>query len=222
MNYVISLIVVVGILIAVHVERQRHSMQPVAIANTETIRLEQRQSLQPEQLQQEYAEHIEEAKQDEWDSQTLKVYKCKIPKGGVIYSEAPCPLNTVGSRIAIAPNVIDSTDLRRQIANSKNQASVTSTVTTLTSADNEDYMSPYKRDTRIRELNMSINDEVATYEKRADARNELTYLKDRNPKNLSYELEQQRRNWKVELTDLDRQKRGNALLALATVYTNYR
>lgn len=214
MNYFIAVVMFVGLLMMLNIER--FNTQPTGSTlngkKIETPIKTQENSPEPQETL------LLTPPQNNVDVQTTAdIYKCKNSNGKIVYSEAQCPSNTVGSRIAIVQNVIDSTDLRRQMANSKNQASVTTVA-----AEAEDFMSPYKRDTRIRELNISIKDEMATYEKREDARRELAYLENSSPKDLSYELEQQRRNWKVQLTDFDRQKRGNALSALASIYTNYR
>jgi hypothetical protein len=152
-----------------------------------------------------------------------EIYKCKTAKGSIVYSESTCSGRTTGSQITIEPNVIDNTEARKLTLN-ENPPSLTSisTPTIQSSIEHREFMTVYKRDTRIRELNIDITDTTGYGEKRADASNELRYLKLQNPMDLSYELEQQRRNLKVGLTDYDSQKRAKALSALSALYSNYR
>lgn len=149
-----------------------------------------------------------------------QIYKCKNVKGKITYSESECPSNSKGSVLTVEPNVIDNSDLRRQISNSQTPTQTINTQETLTNMS-PDLMTPHQRETRIRELNVNLSDESAFEEKLADARNELGYLKRTAPKSLSYELEQNRSNLKVDLNDFDSAKRKKALSALASIYTNY-
>lgn len=148
-----------------------------------------------------------------------QIYKCKNAKGKITYSESECPLNSKGDVLTLEPNVIDSSDLRRQITNRKNlQANITQDST---GTESPELMTPYQLETRIRELNVDLTDNIAFEEKRTDARNELGYLKRTSPKSLSYELEQKRRNTKVDLNDFDRAKRRKALTELVSIYAYY-
>lgn len=149
-----------------------------------------------------------------------QIYKCKNVKGKITYSESECPSNTKGNVLMVEPNVIDSSDLRRQISNNRTSVQTINTQETVTNMS-PDLMTPHQRETRIRELNVNLSDERAFEEKLADARNELGYLKRTASKSLSYELEQTRRNLKVDLNDFDRAKRRKALSALASIYANY-
>lgn len=216
MNYFIAAVMLIGLLMMVNIDRFKTQHTNIILnSNTAEAPIKtQEKSLEPQEtiLVSPSLKTIDE-------QTTNEIYKCKNSKGGVIYSELKCPSNTTGSQIVILPNVIDSSELRRQIVSNKSESQI---ISTSTLQNNTDVMQPFKREARIRELNISINDRGATYEKSADARNELAYLKDRNPIDLSYDLEQQRRNWKVDLTDFNIQKRTKALSALASIYTNYR
>ena len=81
-------------------------------------------------------------------------------------------------------------------------------------------MSGYDKDTRLKQLKVQMSDNYY-YEKKADAENEYSKLSRREPKSLSYGLEQKRNNLKVDLTHRDPLKRQNALRDLSDVYANY-
>ena len=211
MNYFIAVVMFLGLLMMVNIEKfKAPSTEPTVYSNPEVA---------PIKTQEYSQEPLETSQNTTYEQPKAEIYKCKNSSGSIVYSESKCPSNTIGNPIVIVPNVIDSAELRRQIASNRNETQI---ITTNIPESNADVMSAFKKETRIRELNIDIGDTMAFGEKRADARNELSYLKVANPKELSYELELQRRNWKVVLSDFDRQKRGNALSQLALIYTNYR
>ncbi|HYN53272.1 MAG TPA: DUF4124 domain-containing protein, partial [Methylotenera sp.] len=129
-----------------------------------------------------------------------QVYKCKNSKGKITYSESACPSNAVGNELIIDPNILDSSESRRQVHAQKNYQikSSNNVVETNTDASYVDFMSNYQKETRIRELKIDMTDETAYYEKRADAKNEFQYVSKSNVKYLSQELELKRRNFKVD------------------------
>ena len=69
---------------------------------------------------------------------------------------------------------------------------------------------------------IDMNGESPFYEKKADARNEYSYLQKQNIHSLSYESEIKRRNFKVDLSSPDSIRRSNALQQLSTIYIEYK
>jgi hypothetical protein len=153
-----------------------------------------------------------------------QIYKCKSSTGKTIYSESECPNGTQGSQIELGSNLIDNSSVRNKILQDKNFAKGNTTQPT-TSSNNlalRNFMSSYDRELRLREVMIDINGDSPFYEKKADARNEHTYLVKQNIYSLSYESELKRRNFKVDLSSPDSIKRSNALRHLSTIYTEYK
>jgi len=153
-----------------------------------------------------------------------QVYKCKSPAGKTIYSESECPSGTIGTQLDLDPNVIDSSALRNRIQQEKSYAS--SAYSQPAASGNHlvsgNIMSPHDRQRRLRELLMDMNNDAASYEKQADARNEHAYLVSENVLSLSYESELKRRNYKVDLSSSESAKRSHAMRELSAIYREYR
>ena len=66
-----------------------------------------------------------------------------------------------------------------------------------------------------------MSDQSAFSEKISDAKNEYAQLERGRPKSLPYDLEQKRKNLKVDLTHSERIKRQMALSDLTNIYLNY-
>lgn len=151
-----------------------------------------------------------------------QIYKCKNTKGKIIYSEATCPSGTKGAELYLEPNIIDNSALRRQIATQKMYREPTSQAGTMNNSDSSDgLMSEYEKQIRLRELQIDMKNDQASSERKADARNEHSYLLRGQIKNLSYDNELKRRNLKVDLESYDKLKRMNALSLLASIYIAY-
>jgi len=153
-----------------------------------------------------------------------QIYKCKSPTGKTIYSESVCPNGTQGSQIELDSNVIDNSSLRHKILQDKNYTK--SNTSQPTSSNNNltlrNFMSSHDRELRLREVMIDMNSESPFNEKKADARNEHSYLAKQNIYSLSYESELKRRNLKVDLSSPDSVKRSNALQQLSTIYIEYK
>lgn len=152
-----------------------------------------------------------------------QIYKCKNTNGEITYSEKLCPSGTIGAPLYLEPNTIESSELRRQIATQKKYETTPSlqTKTTINSESSDTLMSEDEKKIRLRGLLIDMNDEKASYEKKADARNEHGYLFRNQALNLSYDDELKRRNLKVDLGSHDKSKRLNALRLLSAIYVNY-
>lgn len=153
-----------------------------------------------------------------------QIYKCKSPTGKTIYSESTCPNGTQGSQIELDSNIIDNSSLRNKVLQDKNYAK-SNTYQPTTSSNNlalQNFMSSYDRELRLREVMIDMNGESPFYEKKADARNEYSYLQKQNIHSLSYESEIKRRNFKVDLSSPDSIRRSNALQQLSTIYIEYK
>ena len=146
-----------------------------------------------------------------------QIYKCKDARGKVIYSEESCSLGTKGVELDVEPNVMDSSAIRRQIASKKVYKQVP--VEDQIAAGN--LMNSYDKELRLRELNIDIKNDQATWERKADAKNEFNYLNISQVYSLSYENELKRRNLKVDLESYDKPKRANALRLLHEIYVKY-
>ena len=154
-----------------------------------------------------------------------QVFKCKNSAGKITYSESACPDNMTGGEIIIEDNAIDSSYLRGKVKSLKIQNLKSSTaqtsVTTKTFDNNStNYMSSYDKDNRLNQLKVQMSDQKY-YEKKTDAKNEIAKLKNGKTHILSHDLEQKRKNLKVDLTHLDPLNRQTALSELDALYTNY-
>ncbi len=154
-----------------------------------------------------------------------QVYKCKNAAGKITYSESACPENMRGGEIVIEDNAIDSSFLREKVQSHKNlntNSSVTNTTVTTRTNTNipTNYMSSYDRDIRLNQLKVQMSDQSFN-EKRTDAKNEFSKVNKARPKSLSHDLEQRRKNLKVDLTHPDPIKRRTALTELSKLYSNY-
>lgn len=154
-----------------------------------------------------------------------QIFKCKNSAGKITYSESACPDNMTGGEIVIEDNAIDSSYLRGKVESQKNQnlsSSTTQTSVTTKTFDNESssYMTIYDKETRLNQLKVQMGDQKY-YEKKADAKNEIAKLKYGKTHSLSHDLEQRRKNLKVDLTHPDPLKRQTALMDLEVLYTNY-
>lgn len=148
----------------------------------------------------------------------------KNSAGKITYSESTCPKNMSGGEIIIEPNVIDSAYIRGKIESQKIQKSNSSVTTVIseTSINNTaHYMSDYDKDIRLKQLRVQMSDQSTFSEKLSDAKNEYAQLESGRPKSLSHDLEQKRKNLKVDLTHPERIKRQAALKDLANIYFNY-
>lgn len=151
-----------------------------------------------------------------------QVYKCKNSKGKITYSESVCPSNAVGNELIMDPNIIDSSESRRQVQAQKDYQikSLNKVVGTNADASYVDFMSSYLKENRKRELSIDMSDDTSYYEKRADAKNEFQYMNKDNVKYLPQEIELKRRNLKVDLGSAERSKRSEALSSLSSLYAN--
>lgn len=156
---------------------------------------------------------------------SAEVYKCINSAGKITYSESTCPKNTNGGELIIEPNVIDSSYIRNKIQSDKlqklNSTKTETTFTTESSIDsNGGYMPSHEKETRLRHLRIDMSD-GNSYEKISDAKTETAVLNRRPPKSLSYDLEQKRRNLKIDLSASEYSKRRTALSRLNSIYTYY-
>ncbi|HSI37891.1 MAG TPA: DUF4124 domain-containing protein, partial [Methylotenera sp.] len=143
-----------GLLMMVNIEKfKAPSTEPTVYSNPEVA---------PIKTQEYSQEPLETSQNTTYEQPKAEIYKCKNSSGRIVYSESKCPSNTIGNPIVIVPNVIDSAELRRQIASNRNETQIIST----SIPDNKpEVMSSYKREIRIRELNVSASDESASREK---------------------------------------------------------
>lgn len=149
-------------------------------------------------------------------SSFASIYKCKNSSGKTIYSESPCSSNYSVLDLDENQNVIESSNLRKFIrknreVNVSNEVSQTGT----------DPMTPHEITTRIRALKLKINDSSSLPEEREDANTEYQFINQAQPKRLSYDLEQKRRNLKVDLTSSQQATRREAVSKLRNIYLNY-
>lgn len=152
-----------------------------------------------------------------------QIYKCKNSNGKITYSEVPCTSGTKGSELYLEPNIIDSSALRERIARDKTyKTTVTDrSITTNNSEPSSDLMSDYDKQTRLRGLQIDMADNNGTYEKKADAKNELRYLSNSAVRNLSYDDDVLRKNLKIDLGSTEQSKRSKAMSLLAALYDKY-
>jgi hypothetical protein len=153
-----------------------------------------------------------------------QIYKCKSPTGKTIYSESICPSGTQGSQMELDSNIIDNSSLRNKILQNKNYAKSNTSQPTSSSNNRalKNFMTSYDRELRLREVMIDINGDSPFYEKKADAKNEYSYLEKKDIHSLSYESEVKRRNFKIDLSSPDSPKRTNALRQLSIIYLEYK
>lgn len=121
--------------------------------------------------------------------------------------------------------MIDSSYIRNKIQSDRlqklNSTKTEVTVKAESSIDsNGSYMPSEDKETRLRQLRIDMSD-GNSYEKISDAKSETAALNRRLSKSLSYDLEQERRNLKVDLSASDYSKRRTALLRLSSIYSHY-
>jgi ribosomal protein L29 len=149
-----------------------------------------------------------------------QIFKCKSTNGKITYSESPCPSSSKESLLVIEENVIDSSEIRKQVQSQKSQQINTTSSNSIIDNDIR-YMSSYDKETRINQLKVQMMD-TSFQEKVTDARNEQSVLNSTRPKLLSYDMEKTRSNLKVDLTHRDPSKRRAALSSLSQLYNSYR
>lgn len=151
-----------------------------------------------------------------------QIYKCENSNSKITYSEEPCPSGTKGESIYLEPNTIESSELRRQIEAQEIYAPTSYQAKTTRNAESPDnLMFKYNKKNRVRALQIDINTNNSYYEKIADAKNELSYLRKNPVYSLSIDDELKRRNLKVDLQSPNDLKRSNALHLLFALYVKY-